>query len=109
MPVKKKTCIGRQLRLPSSSSTCSNIPLPSNYLGHEPAVSVNVADAERDAGSTTHRVSPSLTDNEDAAPTARHDAQEQGEQQFKPAESQKIGVTGAVFLILNKMIGTGSE
>lgn len=37
------------------------------------------------------------------------DAQVQDEQQFKVAESQKIGVTGAVFLILNKMIGTGSE
>lgn len=37
------------------------------------------------------------------------DAQVQVEQQFKVAESQKIGVTGAVFLILNKMIGTGSE
>lgn len=33
----------------------------------------------------------------------------QDEQQFKVSESRKIGVTGAVFLILNKMIGTGSE
>ncbi len=29
-------------------------------------------------------------------------------QAFKYAESRKIGVTGAAFLILNKMIGTGS-
>jgi hypothetical protein len=32
----------------------------------------------------------------------------QDEQVFQIAESRKIGVTGAVFLILNKMIGTGS-
>jgi len=35
--------------------------------------------------------------------------QVQDEQAFKFSESRKIGVTGAVFLILNKMIGTGSE
>ncbi|KAG8164065.1 hypothetical protein KVR01_005983 [Diaporthe batatas] len=33
--------------------------------------------------------------------------QVQDEQAFKFSESRKIGVTGAVFLILNKMIGTG--
>lgn len=32
-----------------------------------------------------------------------------GIQQFAYSDSRKIGVTGAVFLILNKMIGTGSE
>lgn len=31
------------------------------------------------------------------------------QQTFAYSESRKIGVTGAVFLILNKMIGTGSE
>lgn len=30
-------------------------------------------------------------------------------QEFSYTEDRKIGVTGAVFLILNKMIGTGSE
>lgn len=30
-------------------------------------------------------------------------------QTFAYSEDRKIGVTGAVFLILNKMIGTGSE
>ena len=29
--------------------------------------------------------------------------------QYAGSESSKIGVTGAVFLILNKMIGTGSR
>lgn len=32
-----------------------------------------------------------------------------GVQQFAYSDSRKIGVTGAVFLILNKMIGTGSK
>lgn len=31
----------------------------------------------------------------------------EGEEDFKYDDSQKIGITGAVFLILNKMIGTG--
>jgi hypothetical protein len=30
-------------------------------------------------------------------------------QEFTYTEDRKIGVTGAVFLILNKMIGTGSK
>jgi hypothetical protein len=30
-------------------------------------------------------------------------------QNFSYSEDRKIGITGAVFLILNKMIGTGSE
>jgi hypothetical protein len=33
----------------------------------------------------------------------------QDEQTFRFQESRKLGVTSAVFLILNKMIGTGSE
>lgn len=32
-----------------------------------------------------------------------------GIQQFAYSDERKIGVTGAVFLILNKMIGTGSK
>ncbi len=32
-----------------------------------------------------------------------------GEQVFKIEESRKLGVTSSVFLILNKMIGTGSQ
>jgi hypothetical protein len=30
-------------------------------------------------------------------------------QNFAYSEDRKIGITGAVFLILNKMIGTGSK
>ena len=33
---------------------------------------------------------------------------EDGVQQYSLSESRKIGITGSVFLILNKMIGTGS-
>lgn len=32
-----------------------------------------------------------------------------GAQKYSYTEDRKIGVTGAVFLILNKMIGTGSK
>lgn len=32
-----------------------------------------------------------------------------GEQVFAYDESRKLGITSSVFLILNKMIGTGSE
>jgi hypothetical protein len=35
------------------------------------------------------------------------DASVQDELSFRYSDSQKIGLTGAVFLILNKMIGTG--
>ncbi len=35
-------------------------------------------------------------------------AETEGLQQYTLPESRKIGVMGAVFLILNKMIGTGS-
>jgi hypothetical protein len=48
------------------------------------------------------------------APPATGDAppaydSETGAQAFAYSEKRKYGVTGAVFLILNKMIGTGSE
>lgn len=45
----------------------------------------------------------------DDSPPDYASGQVQDEQAFKFSESRKIGVTGAVFLILNKMIGTGSE
>lgn len=45
----------------------------------------------------------------DDSPPDFASGQIQDEQAFKFSESRKIGVTGAVFLILNKMIGTGSE
>lgn len=34
---------------------------------------------------------------------------EEGTQKYALSEKRKIGITGAVFLILNKMIGTGSK
>lgn len=46
---------------------------------------------------------------DDDSPPDYASGQVQDEQAFKFSESRKIGVTGAVFLILNKMIGTGSE
>lgn len=45
----------------------------------------------------------------DDSPPDYASGQVQDEQAFKFSESRKIGVTGAAFLILNKMIGTGSE
>ena len=45
----------------------------------------------------------------DDSPPDYASGQVQDEQAFKFSESRKIGVTGAVFLILNKMIGTGSK
>ncbi|KAG6359698.1 hypothetical protein INS49_010750 [Diaporthe citri] len=50
--------------------------------------------------------SSALARDEDAPPDYAS-GQVQDEQAFKFSESRKIGVTGAVFLILNKMIGTG--
>lgn len=37
-----------------------------------------------------------------------YDAEVESAQAFQYSESRKLGVTGSVFLILNKMIGTGS-
>lgn len=69
-----------------------------------------MADKKDEPGSTSKQISPSLTRDGDAeVPPSLADAQVQDEQQFQVSESRKIGVTGAVFLILNKMIGTGSE
>jgi hypothetical protein len=45
----------------------------------------------------------------DDSPPDYASRQVQDEQAFEFSESRKIGVTGAVFLILNKMIGTGSK
>lgn len=52
--------------------------------------------------------SSAVARDEDSTPDYAS-GQVQDEQAFKFSESRKIGVTGAVFLILNKMIGTGSE
>lgn len=42
------------------------------------------------------------------APAALTSSKNEEEQVFKIQESRKLGVTSSVFLILNKMIGTGS-
>lgn len=60
-----------------------------------------------DSSTTSKNISPSLTRHE--GPPSLDEAEVHGEQQFKTPDSNKIGVTGAVFLILNKMIGTGSK
>lgn len=69
-----------------------------------------MADEKDNPAAISKSVSPTLTSGGDVALSPSvSDAQVQDEQQFKLSESRKIGVTGAVFLILNKMIGTGSE
>lgn len=50
-------------------------------------------------GVSHEAVSPENTDTESAVNVQKYDYD----------ESRKIGITGATFLILNKMIGTGSE
>lgn len=64
-----------------------------------------MADTVKNHGSLSAKASPARTSTDEGPP----DVEVQDEKQFKVADSQKIGVTGAVFLILNKMIGTGSE
>lgn len=66
-----------------------------------------MADEKRYLG--PNGINSTLTRGEGDAPPSPSGAQIEEEQQFKLAESRKIGVTGAVFLILNKMIGTGSK
>lgn len=57
-----------------------------------------------DVGKTTRPV------DDDGSPTPPHyeNAEIQEEKTYAYDDSRKLGVTGAVFLILNKMIGTGS-
>lgn len=57
---------------------------------------------------TREQYSPDLARDDDS-PSEYAVGQVQDEQAFKFSESRKIGVTGAVFLIVNKMIGTGSQ
>jgi hypothetical protein len=67
-----------------------------------------------------HRPSPIMTAKPEEFPSALESGEHEGpsallnpatsgdEQVFKIEESRKLGVTSSVFLILNKMIGTGS-
>lgn len=52
-------------------------------------------------GVSNEAVSPENTDTESAVAV--------NVQKYDYDESRKIGITGATFLILNKMIGTGGE
>lgn len=68
-----------------------------------------MADRKGDsAPKSGEQYSSALARDEDSPPDYAS-GQIQDEQAFQFSESRKIGVTGAVFLILNKMIGTGSE
>ena len=62
---------------------------------------------DKDPGATIQRAQD---DNGGLAPPDYPDnADVQVENTYAYDDSRKLGVTGAVFLILNKMIGTGSE
>ena len=52
--------------------------------------------------------SPVLGDN-DTAPPPHAPSQVGEDHTYSYTDSRKLGVTGSVFLILNKMIGTGSK
>jgi hypothetical protein len=53
---------------------------------------------------------PHVVDDHDGSPPPVYEnAVVQDENTYAYDDSRKLGVTGAVFLILNKMIGTGSE
>ncbi|KAL7622631.1 hypothetical protein AAE478_008144 [Parahypoxylon ruwenzoriense] len=56
---------------------------------------------------STEVAKDSDTQGLNAAEDDEYSSSNEGVQQFAYSESRKIGVTGAVFLILNKMIGTG--
>lgn len=64
-----------------------------------------MADEKKTPVATSKSISPPETRDGDAS-ARKPDAQVE---EFKLDDSRKIGVTGAVFLILNKMIGTGSK
>jgi len=59
-------------------------------------------DAKQPGGGLEHASTDSRSDED------RYDSATQDEVVIRINEDQKLGVTGAVFLILNKMIGTGS-
>lgn len=67
-----------------------------------------MVDHEGDASPKADEQYSSAVARGDDSPPDYASGQVQDEQAFKFSESRKIGVTGAVFLILNKMIGTGS-
>lgn len=48
-----------------------------------------------------------LSDNERPKNSSEQEGSVQDEYTYQYAESQKLGITSSVFVILNKMIGTG--
>ncbi|KAK2606836.1 hypothetical protein N8I77_005561 [Diaporthe amygdali] len=66
-----------------------------------------MVDHKAKPSSTVGEQYSSAVSRDEDAPPDYASGQVQDEQAFKFSESRKIGVTGAVFLILNKMIGTG--
>lgn len=52
-------------------------------------------------------VSTGIFNHIESSPPKHDDAELEEEQTYEFEESRKLGVVGAVFLILNKMIGTG--
>lgn len=65
--------------------------------------SIDVARRRADEPSPTRL----LRDGESAAPSGSSDPE--GAQVYRIEESHKLGITSSIFLILNKMIGTGSQ
>lgn len=61
---------------------------------------------------TTHSLCPNeVAVDEETSPMSgsSRSSNVEGAQVFRFAESRKLGVTSSLFLILNKMIGTGSK
>lgn len=58
---------------------------------------------------TSPSVSPNEVAEDDETTPIFGSSSVEGAQVFRFAESRKLGVTSSLFLILNKMIGTGSQ
>lgn len=66
--------------------------------------------ADSDTVTATRRsVSPDEVTADGETSPISGSSSEEGVRVFRFAESRKLGVTSSVFLILNKMIGTGSQ
>lgn len=79
-------------------STPISIPQAALYF-------INMSSPDRDKSSDKD-VKPSAHGRDEEVGQVSQDL---GAQKYAYSDSRKIGVTGAVFLIINKMIGTGSE
>ena len=68
-----------------------------------------MADSKKVPAVDGFRAQPYDGFNSDERPVDTDNGSTVDAQNFAFTEDRKIGVTGAVFLILNKMIGTGSK